>query len=143
MESSSISDYMEKVTEPLVKSLSTPLPDENNPQAIKELKRLVGYAESQRARLAVIKRRLDALVEERRNELVEEYNKMHADDARRVTKDVRDVYVKAMLSREISSQKYVEELQDTLRGRVSLGQSFLKASNVEDNTISSSNLMIN
>lgn len=125
-------EYVKKITDPLVKSLSEPLPESNDPQSLKRLKELVSYAESQRARLAVLKRRVDEICEERRQELTKEFEKEHENDEKKPTRDLRNVYVKAGMSQELSTQSFLDELQDILKGRVSLGQSYLKTFNLED-----------
>ena len=127
-------EYVKKITDPLVKSLSEPLPESNDPQSLKRLKELVSYAESQRARLAVLKRRVDEICEERRQELTKEFEKEHESDEKKPTRDLRNVYVKAGMSQELSTQSFLDELQDILKGRVSLGQSYLKTFNLEDRT---------
>lgn len=127
-------EYVKKITDPLVKSLSEPLPESNDPQSLKRLKELVSYAESQRARLAVLKRRVDEICEERRQELTKEFEKEHENDEKKPTRDLRNVYVKAGMSQELSTQSFLDELQDILKGRVSLGQSYLKTFNIEDRT---------
>lgn len=127
-------EYVKKITDPLVKSLSEPLPESNDPQSLKRLKELVSYAESQRARLAVLKRRVDEICEERRQELTKEFEKEHESDEKKPTRDLRNVYVKAGMSQELSTQSFLDELQDILKGRVSLGQSYLKTFNIEDRT---------
>lgn len=127
-------EYVKKITDPLVKSLSEPLPESNDPQSLKRLKELVSYAESQRARLAVLKRRVDEICEERRQELTKEFEKEHENDEKKPTRDLRNVYVKAGMSQELSTQSFLDELQDILKGRVSLGQSYLKTFNLEDRT---------
>lgn len=125
-------EYVKKITDPLVKSLSEALPESNDPQSLKRLKELVSYAESQRARLAVLKRRVDEICEERRQELTKEFEKEHESDEKKPTRDLRNVYVKAGMSQELSTQSFLDELQDILKGRVSLGQSYLKTFNLED-----------
>lgn len=125
-------EYVKKITDPLVKSLSEALPESNDPQSLKRLKELVSYAESQRARLAVLKRRVDEICEERRQELTKEFEKEHESDEKKPTRDLRNVYVKAGMSQELSAQSFLDELQDILKGRVSLGQSYLKTFNLED-----------
>lgn len=125
-------EYVKKITDPLVKSLSEALPESNDPQSLKRLKELVSYAESQRARLAVLKRRVDEICEERRQELTKEFEKEHENDEKKPTRDLRNVYVKAGMSQELSTQSFLDELQDILKGRVSLGQSYLKTFNLED-----------
>lgn len=125
-------EYVKKITDPLVKSLSETLPESNDPQSLKRLKELVSYAESQRARLAVLKRRVDEICEERRQELTKEFEKEHESDEKKPTRDLRNVYVKAGMSQELSTQSFLDELQDILKGRVSLGQSYLKTFNLED-----------
>lgn len=125
-------EYVKKITDPLVKSLSEALPENNDPQSLKRLKELVSYAESQRARLAVLKRRVDEICEERRQELTKEFEKEHESDEKKPTRDLRNVYVKAGMSQELSAQSFLDELQDILKGRVSLGQSYLKTFNLED-----------
>lgn len=127
-------EYVKKITDPLVKSLSEPLPESNDPQSLKRLKELVSYAESQRARLAVLKRRVDEICEERRQELTKEFEKEHENDEKKPTRDLRNVYVKAGMSQELSTQSFLDELQDILKGRVSLGQSYFKTFNIEDRT---------
>lgn len=127
-------EYVKKITDPLVKSLSEPLPESNDPQSLKRLKELVSYAESQRARLAVLKRRVDEICEERRQELTKEFEKEHENDEKKPTRDLRNVYVKAGMSQELSTQSFLDGLQDILKGRVSLGQSYLKTFNIEDRT---------
>ena len=127
-------EYVKKITDPLVKSLSEPLPESNDPQSLKRVKELVSYAESQRARLAVLKRRVDEICEERRQELTKEFEKEHESDEKKPTRDLRNVYVKAGMSQELSTQSFLDELQDILKGRVSLGQSYLKTFNIEDRT---------
>lgn len=127
-------EYVKKITDPLVKSLSEALPESNDPQSLKRLKELVSYAESQRARLAVLKRRVDEICEERRQELTKEFEKEHESDEKKPTRDLRNVYVKAGMSQELSTQSFLDELQDILKGRVSLGQSYLKTFNIEDRT---------
>lgn len=127
-------EYVKKITDPLVKSLSEPLPESNDPQSLKRLKELVSYAESQRARLAVLKRRVDEICEERRQELTKEFEKEHESDEKKPTRDLRNVYVKAGMSQELSTQSFLDELQDILKGRVSLGQSYLRSFNIEDRT---------
>ena len=127
-------EYVKKITDPLVKSLSEPLPESNDPQSLKRLKELVSYAESQRARLAVLKRRVDEICEERRQELTKEFEKEHENDEKKPTRDLRNVYVKAGMSQELSTQSFLDELQDILKGRVSLGQSYLRSFNIEDRT---------
>ena len=127
-------EYVGKVTKPLLESLRNELPDSNDPQSLKKLKELVSYAESQRANLAVLKRRVDEVCEERRKELVQEFEILHEKDDKKPTKDIRDVYVKGGMAREISTQKFLDELQDILKGRVSLGQSYLRSFNIEDKT---------
>ena len=125
-------EYVKKITDPLVKSLSEALPESNDPQSLKRLKELVSYAESQRARLAVLKRRVDEICEERRQELTKEFEKEHESDEKKPTRDLRNVYVKAGMSQELSTQSFLDELQDILKGRVSLGQSYLRSFNLED-----------
>lgn len=125
-------EYVKKITDPLVKSLSEALPESNDPQSLKRLKELVSYAESQRARLAVLKRRVDEICEERRQELTKEFEKEHESDEKKPTRDLRNVYVKAGMSQELSAQSFLDELQDILKGRVSLGQSYLRSFNLED-----------
>lgn len=125
-------EYVKKITDPLVKSLSEALPESSDPQSLKRLKELVSYAESQRARLAVLKRRVDEICEERRQELTKEFEKEHESDEKKPTRDLRNVYVKAGMSQELSTQSFLDELQDILKGRVSLGQSYLKTFNLED-----------
>ena len=132
-------EYVGKVTKPLLESLRNELPDSNDPQSLKKLKELVSYAESQRANLAVLKRRVDEVCEERRKELVQEFEILHEKDDKKPTKDIRDVYVKGGMAREISAQKFLDELQDILKGRVSLGQSYLRSFNIEDKTGYNSN----
>lgn len=132
-------EYVGKVTKPLLESLRNELPDNNDPQSLKKLKELVSYAESQRANLAVLKRRVDEVCEERRKELVQEFEILHEKDDKKPTKDIRDVYVKGGMAREISTQKFLDELQDILKGRVSLGQSYLRSFNIEDKTGYNSN----
>ena len=66
---SEMTDFLMEKTKPLRESLAIPLPENNDPQSLKELKKLASYAESQRANLAVMKRRVDVVVEERRNEI--------------------------------------------------------------------------
>lgn len=127
-------EYVGKVTKPLLESLRNELPDSNDPQSLKRLKELVSYAESQRSTLAVLKRRVDEVCEERRQELVQEFEILHEKDDKKPTKDIRDVYVKGGMAREISTQKFLDELQDILKGRVSLGQSYLRSFNIEDKT---------
>lgn len=127
-------EYVKKITDPLVKSLSEALPESNDPQSLKRLKELVSYAESQRARLAVLKRRVDEICEERRQELTKEFEKEHENDEKKPTRDLRNVYVKAGMSQELSTQSFLDELQDILKGRVSLGQSYLRSFNIEDRT---------
>lgn len=127
-------EYVKKITDPLVKSLSEALPESNDPQSLKRLKELVSYAESQRARLAVLKRRVDEICEERRQELTKEFEKEHENDEKKPTRDLRNVYVKAGMSQELSTQSFLDELQDILKGRVSLGQSYFKTFNIEDRT---------
>lgn len=127
-------EYVKKITDPLVKSLSEALPESNDPQSLKRLKELVSYAESQRARLAVLKRRVDEICEERRQELTKEFEKEHESDEKKPTRDLRNVYVKAGMSQELSTQSFLDELQDILKGRVSLGQSYLRSFNLEDRT---------
>lgn len=127
-----MAEYVKKITDPLVKSLSEALPDSNDPQSLKRLKELVSYAESQRAKLAVLKRRVDEVCEERRQELTKNFEKEHESDEKRPTRDLRNVYVKAGMSKELSTQSFLDELQDTLKGRVSLGQSYLKTFNLEN-----------
>lgn len=127
-------EYVGKVTKPLLESLRSELPDNNDPQSLKRLKELVSYAESQRSTLAVLKRRVDEVCEERRQELVQEFEILHEKDDKKPTKDIRDVYVKGGMAREISTQKFLDELQDILKGRVSLGQSYLRSFNIEDKT---------
>lgn len=127
-------EYVGKVTKPLLESLRNELPDNNDPQSLKQLKELVSYAESQRANLAVLKRRVDEVCEERRKELVQEFEILHEKDDKKPTKDIRDVYVRGGMAREISTQKFLDELQDILKGRVSLGQSYLRSFNIEDKT---------
>ena len=127
-------EYVGKVTKPLLESLRNELPDNNDPQSLKRLKELVSYAESQRANLAVLKRRVDEVCEERRKELVQEFEILHEKDDKKPTKDIRDVYVRGGMAREISTQKFLDELQDILKGRVSLGQSYLRSFNIEDKT---------
>lgn len=127
-------EYVGKVTKPLLESLRSELPDSNDPQSLKRLKELVSYAESQRANLAVLKRRVDEVCEERRKELVQEFEILHEKDDKKPTKDIRDVYVRGGMAREISTQKFLDELQDILKGRVSLGQSYLRSFNIEDKT---------
>lgn len=125
-------EYVKKITDPLVKSLSEALPESNDPQSLKRLKELVSYAESQRARLAVLKRRVDEICEERRQELTKEFEKEHESDEKKPTRDLRNVYVKAGMSQELSTQSFLDELQDILKGRVSLGQSYLRTFRIED-----------
>lgn len=127
-------EYVGRVTKPLLESLRNELPDSNDPQSLKRLKELVSYAESQRSTLAVLKRRVDEVCEERRQELVQEFEILHEKDDKKPTKDIRDVYVKGGMAREISTQKFLDELQDILKGRVSLGQSYLRSFNIEDKT---------
>lgn len=127
-------EYVGKVTKPLLESLRNELPDSNDPQSLKRLKELVSYAESQRSTLAVLKRRVDEVCEERRQELVQEFEILHEKDDKKPTKDIRDVYVRGGMAREISTQKFLDELQDILKGRVSLGQSYLRSFNIEDKT---------
>ena len=127
-------EYVGKVTKPLLESLRNELPDNNDPQSLKRLKELVSYAESQRTNLAVLKRRVDEVCEERRKELVQEFEILHEKDDKKPTKDIRDVYVRGGMAREISTQKFLDELQDILKGRVSLGQSYLRSFNIEDKT---------
>lgn len=127
-------EYVGRVTKPLLESLRNELPDNNDPQSLKRLKELVSYAESQRSTLAVLKRRVDEVCEERRQELVQEFEILHEKDDKKPTKDIRDVYVKGGMAREISTQKFLDELQDILKGRVSLGQSYLRSFNIEDKT---------
>lgn len=136
---SEMTDFLMEKTKPLRESLAIPLPENNDPQSLKELKKLASYAESQRANLAVMKRRVDVVVEERRNELSQQFDEEHKNDDKKPTKDVRDFYIRANMAEELSNQKFMDELQDVLRGRVSLCQSYLKSFNIEDRTSYMSN----
>ena len=101
-------EYVGKVTKPLLESLRNELPDNNDPQSLKQLKELVSYAESQRANLAVLKRRVDEVCEERRKELVQEFEILHEKDDKKPTKEIRYVYVIGGIAREISTQNFLE-----------------------------------
>lgn len=136
---SEMTDFLMEKTKPLRESLAIPLPENNDPQSLRELKKLASYAESQRANLAVMKRRVDVVVEERRNELSQQFDEEHKNDDKKPTKDVRDFYIRANMAEELSNQKFMDELQDVLRGRVSLCQSYLKSFNIEDRTSYMSN----
>lgn len=130
MTNQEITNYLLEQTKPLVESLTQPLPTENNPVSFNKLKELVSYAESQRARLAALNRRLDELTAERKLELLQQFDEEYAD--KKATRDVRDIYVKAKLASEIANVNYIEDLQDAVKSRVSLGQSFLRSMNVEN-----------
>ena len=137
MTNQEITNYLLKQTKPLVESLSHELPAENNPVAIQKLKELVSYAESQRATLATLLRRLNELVESRKLELLQQFDEDYAD--KKTTRDVRSIYVKAKLASEIANVNYIENLQDAVKSRISLGQSFLKSKSIEDESGYNSN----
>lgn len=131
---SEMTEFVAKTTDPLVVELSKDLPSDNNPNDLKRLKEMVSYAEAQRARLAKLKRRVDVVCNEKKNELTSQFEADHKDDAKKPTKDVRDMYIKAEMSEELANQSYLDELQDILKSRVSLGQSYLKSFSLETQT---------
>lgn len=126
-----MTEFVTKVTDPLVAELSKELPSDNNPNDLKLLKEMVSYAEAQRARLAKLKRRVDVVCNERKNELTSQFETDHKDDAKKPTKDVRDMYIRAEMAEELANQSLLDELQDILKSRVSLGQSYLKSFSLE------------
>lgn len=136
---SKMSDYITKVTKPLVESLGTELPSGNDPESLRKLKEITAYVEAQRVALATIKRRVDVVVNERQSELAGEFNIKHLNDAKQPTATERERWVKAHMAEELSNQKYLDNLQDVIKGKVSLAQSFLRSIQLETEAGNNSN----
>lgn len=128
---SKMGDYITKTTKPLVDSLGTELPSGNDPESLRKLKEITSYVEAQRVALATIKRRVDVVVNERQSQLAGEFNIKHLDDAKQPTSTERERWVKAHMADELANQKYLDNLQDIIKGKVSLAQSFLRSIQLE------------
>lgn len=128
---SEMSDYITRVTKPLTDSLGTELPSNNDPESLRKLKEITSYVEAQRVALATIKRRVDVVVNERQNELAGEFNIKHLNDQKQPTSVERERWVKAHMADELANQKYLDNLQDIIKGKVSLAQSFLRSMQLE------------
>lgn len=128
---SKMGDYITKTTKPLVDSLGTELPSGNDPESLRKLKEITSYVEAQRVALATIKRRVDVVVNERQSQLAGEFNIKHLNDAKQPTSTERERWVKAHMADELANQKYLDNLQDIIKGKVSLAQSFLRSIQLE------------
>lgn len=128
---SKMSDYITKTTKPLIDSLGTELPAGNDPESLRKLKEITSYVEAQRVALATIKRRVDVVVNERQSQLAGEFNIKHLNDAKQPTSTERERWVKAHMADELANQKYLDNLQDIIKGKVSLAQSFLRSIQLE------------
>lgn len=129
-----LNDFLEENTGIIWRELKKPLPDKNDPVSIQQLRQMAAYADSVAMDVAVWVRRLGAHMDKLSLELSDEYEAKCVKNKEKISSTGREAFIKLRLSTERRWKKELEDLQEILKSRVMLAQSFLKSTGSEDRT---------